>query len=80
MVWFKVTGFIDNTIITTSRPGGGPAAEGINAPRNNPLIQKSFYTGWKKLYGIKVQTVVLPNGMIFHISKAFSARRFDLFT
>lgn len=32
-------GFINNTMNTTCRPGGGPARDGVHAPRNDPLIQ-----------------------------------------
>jgi hypothetical protein len=47
----RVAGFIDNTMNATCRPGGGPARDGINAPRNDPLIQRAWYNGWKKLHG-----------------------------
>lgn len=47
----RVAGFIDNTMNATCRPGGGPARDGIDAPRNDPLIQRAWYNGWKKLHG-----------------------------
>jgi hypothetical protein len=50
---FCVFGFIDNTMNSTCRPGGGPARDGTNAPRNDPLIQRAFYNGWKKLHSLK---------------------------
>jgi hypothetical protein len=53
---------------------------GPNAPRYDPRIQEAFYTGWKKLFGIKWQTVILPNGMYFHVYGGPSARHNDLFT
>lgn len=34
---FYVFGFIDNTMNATWRPGGGPARDGVNVPRNEPL-------------------------------------------
>lgn len=46
-----VAGFIDNTLNATCRPGGGPARDGADAPRNDPLIQRAWYNGWKKLHG-----------------------------
>jgi hypothetical protein len=64
---FCVFGFIDNTMNSTCRPGGGPARDGTNAPRNDPLIQRAWYNGWKKLHSMKWQTVDLPNGMDFHV-------------
>jgi hypothetical protein len=75
---FNVFGFIDNTMNATCRPGGGPMRDGVNAPRNDPLIQRAFYNGWKKLHGIKWQTIDLPNGMNFHCYGPSSLRHNDL--
>ena len=47
----RVVGFIDNTTNATCHPGGGSARDGIDAPRNDPLIQRARYNGWKKLHG-----------------------------
>jgi hypothetical protein len=77
---FKVFGFIDNTMNATCRPGGGPARDGTGAPRNDPLIQRAWYNGWKKLHGMKYQTVDLPNGMNFHVYGPVSVRHNDIFT
>lgn len=55
--------FVDDTMTKTCRPGGGPAEEGEYAPRFNTLIQQSFYSGYKKIHGIKHQSCELPNGM-----------------
>jgi hypothetical protein len=75
----RVFGFIDNTVNATCRPAGGPARSGPNAPRNDPLIQRAFYNGWKKLHGLKWQTIDLPNGMNFNVYGPVSCRRHDLF-
>jgi hypothetical protein len=40
-----VAGFIDDTVTRITRPGGGPAEEGINAERYNNLIQQAFFNG-----------------------------------
>ena len=77
---FKVFGFIDNTVFATSRPGGGPTQDGPGAPRNIPLIQQSFYNGWKSVHGIKWQTVGLPNGMMLHAWGPASCRHNDNWT
>ena len=77
---FRVFGFIDNTMNASCRPAGGPARSGKNAPRNNRLIQQAFYNGWKKIHGLKWQTVDLPNGMIFHTWGPVSVRHNDLYT
>jgi hypothetical protein len=58
-----VFGFIDDTSVRTTRVGGGPAAPGPDAPRFNTLVQMGFYSGYKKIHGVKYQTVELPNGM-----------------
>lgn len=77
---YNVFGFIDNTIIKTCRPGGSAAARGPNAPRFHRLVQQAFYTGWKKVHGVKFQTISLPNGMLFHVFGPVSCRRGDRFT
>jgi nuclease HARBI1 len=77
---FQFFGFIDNTMNATCRPGGGPTRDGENAPRNDPEIQRAWYNGWKKLHGLKWQTIDLPNGMNFHVSGPFSVRDNDLIT
>ena len=77
---FKVFGFIDNTVFPTSRPGGGPVQDGVGSPRNHPLLQRSFYNGWKSLHGIKFQTIALPNGMMFHVWGPASCRHNDNYT
>lgn len=76
----NIFGFIDNTMNRTCRPGGGPAQDGENAPRNDPEIQRAFYNGWKKLHGFKWQTIDLPNGMHFNAMGPFSCRDNDLQT
>jgi hypothetical protein len=77
---FKVCAFIDNTMHAICRPGGGPANDGINAPRNDDLLQRAFYTGWKKIHALKWQTVYLPNGMTGHLWGPASIRHNDLWT
>lgn len=62
---FCCFGFIDNTMNATCRVGAGPMTDGLDAPRKDPLIQRAFYNGWKKLHGTKYQTIDLPNGMPF---------------
>jgi hypothetical protein len=50
---FKVSMFIDCTIIPSSRTGGGPMNAGIFAQRYPYIVQEAFYNGWKKCHGIK---------------------------
>lgn len=79
-ITYRVFASIDDTISPTCRVGSGPATRGINARRKDPDIQRAFYTGWKKLHGLKFQTVCLPNGMDFHVFGPLSARRPDSFS
>ena len=59
---------------------GGGAGDERNAPRNDPLIQRAWYDGWKKLHGLKWQSVDFPNGMNGHVYDSISIRRNDLTT
>ena len=77
---FHFFGFIDNTMNATCWPGEGPARDGTHAPRNDPEIQRAWYNGWKKLHGLKWQTIDLPNGMNFKVDGPFSVRNNDLTT
>ena len=74
---FAIFGFIDNTIMAMCRPGGGPLAEGEHAPRLSKEVQQTWSTGWKKLHGLKWQTVSLPNGLEMHAWGPLSCRRND---
>ena len=77
---FRVCSFIDNTMNATCRPAGGPTADGRDAPRYDPLIQQAWYNGWKKLHGLKWQTLDLPNGMNMHVWGPVSLRHNDIWT
>ena len=71
---------VDNTLVSTSRPGGGPIHGGEQSPRYDTFLQRAFYTGWKKLFGLKWQTVILPCGMHWEIWGPASARHNDSWT
>jgi hypothetical protein len=62
---YYIFGWIDDSIDQIGVPFLGPAGDFIGAPRQVQYInaQESVYSGWKKLHGIKVETVLLPNGM-----------------
>mmetsp|Transcript_18556 Transcript_18556/g.31219 ORF Transcript_18556/g.31219 Transcript_18556/m.31219 type:complete len:424 (+) Transcript_18556:55-1326(+) len=75
---YCVFGFVDDTVIKTTRPGGGPCEEGPNAARFNTLIQMAFYSGYKKHHGIKYQTLELPNGLCMDAFGPCSFRQNDL--
>jgi hypothetical protein len=73
---FCASCFIDNTLIATCRPGGG-GGDGVQAPRVPKDVQQAWWTGWKKLHGIKWQTVMLANGMDLHVYGPGSVRHND---
>jgi hypothetical protein len=54
---FGVAAIIDNNITETCTPGSGPATPGPGAHRRDPagLLQRTFYTGWLHLHGVKHQ-------------------------
>ena len=62
---FDLFGFIDCSIDAICSPFSGPAGdfEGCGRKPEHDIIQRAFYTGYKKLHGIKVETVFLPNGI-----------------
>lgn len=73
---FAIFAFIDNTMVAMCRPGG----PSTNGERADPLMQRAWWTGWKKLHGMKWQTVTMANGMDFNVWGPASVRRNDLFT
>ena len=77
---FNIFAFIDNTMIKMCRPGGGPLTDGEAAPRLPKEIQQAWWTGWKKLHGMKWQSVTMANGMDFEVWGPASVRHPDAFT
>jgi len=53
----SVSHFIDSNCLEASIPGGGPADNGANTARWDPMIQRAFHNGWKSIHGMKHQTV-----------------------
>jgi hypothetical protein len=75
---FKIFAFIDSAPFRTTRPGGGPVHPGgEGAARHNSLEQRAFYSGYKKLHGVKLQTSTLPNGITLHCFPPVSVRHHD---
>jgi len=62
---FDIFALIDCSIYRINRPLSGPDGDYIGAPRRENYFnaQRSVYTGYKKCHGIKVQTIMLPNGI-----------------
>lgn len=76
---FDIFSFIDCSIDRINRPFSGPDGDYLGAPRKENYYdaQRSVYTGYKKCHGIKVETVMLPNG-ISTVYGPMSARPQDL--
>jgi hypothetical protein len=62
---FDIFAFIDCSIDKICRPFSGPAGDFEGAGRRDVdgIAQRAFYTGYKKIHGIKVETIFLPNGL-----------------
>jgi hypothetical protein len=62
---WSIFGFIDCSINWISWPMSGPDGDYVGAPRRplGNVAQRAVYTGYKKCYGLKVVTVLLPNGI-----------------
>lgn len=70
--------FMDDSIYGSSTPFSGPRGDYEGAARREEYqdTQRAVYTGYKKIHGIKVETVFLPNG-ITTLFGPVSARRSD---
>ena len=69
---YNVAGWIDDSIDPCRVPFSGPDGDYEGAPRRVQYIdaQESIFSGWKKIHGIKGESVYLPNG----ISTWYAAR------
>ena len=76
---FDIFGWIDDSIDPTCTPFSGPRGDYAGAARREEYAeaQRAVYTGYKKLHGIKVETVFLPNGLTFMFGPV-SARQSDV--
>jgi hypothetical protein len=76
---FCIIGFVDCKIDPTCRPGSGPAVDCQLALRHegHDILQESVYSGYTKCHGLKVLTVLFPNGLIGFLYGAVSAQEND---
>jgi hypothetical protein len=76
---FRIVGFVDCKIDPACRPGSGPAVDCQLAPRHegHDILKESVFSGYAKCHGLKVLTVVFPNGLIGCLYGAVSAREND---
>ena len=76
---FSIFGFIDCSIYRINRPHSGPDGNYIGAPRKRRYYdsQRAVFTRFIKGCGVKMQTVMLPNGISF-VFGPMSARANDV--
>ena len=76
---YNIFAFVDCKIYRCYRPFSGPAGDYIGAPRKARYMdaQRSLYTRYRKCCGVKVETVLLPNG-ISTVAGPYSARPNDV--
>jgi hypothetical protein len=72
----NIVGFIDCTINVIERVGAGPENR---HQENSNEEQRSYYSGYKKIHGLKFQSLDCPLGMTMDLRGPVSARRNDLF-
>jgi len=60
----RCVGFIDGTAIFIARPRGG--------------LQRACYSGYKRKHAVKFQSVLTPDGLIFHLFGPWEGRRHDM--
>jgi len=77
---FQIIGFIDCKICETCRPGSGPVEDRPLAPRHEDadILQESVYLGYIRRHGLKILSVVFPNGMIGYVYGPISGRENDI--
>jgi hypothetical protein len=76
---FRIIGFGDCKISETCRPGSGPAEDRQQAPRHDGvwILQESIYSGYVRCHGLKIISVVFPNGLIGYVYGPISAKEND---
>jgi len=77
---FHIAGFFECKICETCRPGSGPAEDRPLAPRHEDadILQESVYSAYIRRHGLKILSVVFPNGMIGCIYGPISGRENDI--
>ncbi len=63
---FHIVGLVDCNINPTCCPGSGPEVDCQSAPMHegHDILKESAYSGYAKCHGLKVLTIVFPNGHI----------------
>lgn len=63
----KCVGFMDGTKVRIARPGG------------RSIVQRSCYSGHKRIHCLVFQTITTPDGLIFHLYGPVEGRRPDAY-
>jgi hypothetical protein len=73
-------GFLDCKFDETCAPGSGPMMdeELVDQWEEEDLIQEAVYSGYVKAHGIKVLTVLFPNGITGYLYGPISGRKSDI--
>jgi hypothetical protein len=73
-------GFLDCKFDETCTPGSGPMMDKELADRweDAELIQEAVYSGYVKAHGIKVLTVLFPNGIDVYLYGPISGHENDI--
>ncbi len=76
----RIVGFLDCKVDETCTPGSGPLRDKQLALRHPgaEVIQRSMYSGYLKLHGLKVLTIVFPNGIVAYLYGPISAWENDI--
>jgi hypothetical protein len=76
----RLIGFLDCKFDETCAPGSGPMTDEEFADRwpDADLIQEAVYSGYVKAHGIKVLTVLFPNGITGYLYGPISGRKNDI--
>jgi hypothetical protein len=76
----RLIGFLDCKFNETCAPGSGPVTDEELADRweGADLIQEALYSGYVKAHGIKVLTVLFPNGITGYLYGPISGRENDI--
>ena len=71
---FRIFGWIDCMMLVCCTPGGGPVDKEDNRREDFYEIQRAFFTNYGHMWGMKLQGVLLPNGMMGSIFTASIAQ------
>jgi len=77
---YHLIGFLDCKVDETCAPGSGPMIdeEFANWWEEVDLIQEAVYSGYVKAHGIKVLTVLFPNGITGYLYGPISGCKNDI--